>query len=126
MSVQLKELLGLESTEFIDALLAMKSKLVLFQLTVQKIAQKKIQDLTMEELGIIPVHFEKVSRFKGVLSIFRDATTLKFNKMSDYQILKIDDILTEMKVVEEKLDGAAAQFVEWHRQRGRFWAEMGQ
>lgn len=47
MSVQLKELLGLESTEFIDAPRAMQSKLVLFQLAAQKIAQKQMQDLTM-------------------------------------------------------------------------------
>lgn len=46
--------------------------------------------------------------------------------MSDCQRLKIEDLLVEMKVVEEKLDAAAAQFLEWDRQREKFWAEVGQ
>lgn len=55
-----------------------------------------------------------------------DATTLRFNNISDCQILKINDILVEMKAVEEKLDAAAAQFLEWDGQREKVWAEVGQ
>lgn len=113
MSVELNELLALEPIDFIIALRGMNIKIELFQLQVQEIADKETVDLTPADLTNISAYLRKASQFKGLLSIMRDIAALKFKKMTDSDIWKIDQILADMTEEEKKIDDAIPQFLEW-------------
>lgn len=117
MSAELNELLALEPTEFTEVLNAMILKMDQFYRSVQQIAEKKTKKLTTADIKNIPEHLVKAHEFKGLVSILRDTATLKYDKMSNYQIKKVDGVLTEMAVKEIKLDLVIKRFLDLNAQR---------
>lgn len=110
MADQLYELLHLSPCELIEVLETMITKMKTFRQKLKRMITERTGCLTAYDHQNIPNYLIKANQFVNVISVMRNATTLKYVELSDAQILVVDDILSAISVQQAFIEGLIRWF----------------